>query len=84
MLWVRIPPDLPEIMKGKLGKLKTFLKEVWTEVHPTKGNVEWPGKDEIIGSTIAVLVAVGISALYVGLVDTFFSQIINFLVKSIK
>ena len=71
-------------MKEKLKKLKIFLKEVWTEVHPVKGNVEWPSKDEIVGSTIAVLIAVGISALYIGLVDAFFANIINYLVKVIK
>lgn len=71
-------------MKEKFKKLILFLKEVWLEVHPTKGNVEWPGKDELIGSTVAVLVAIGISTIYVGLIDAFFAWLIGFLLKFIK
>ncbi|HOK41216.1 MAG TPA: preprotein translocase subunit SecE [bacterium] len=71
-------------MKEKIKKLISFLKEVWMEIHPKKGNVEWPDKDEIIGSTIAVLIAIGVSAFYVGFVDAIFTQILNYLIKFMK
>lgn len=71
-------------MKKQIKKFTSFLQEVWMEVHPKKGNVDWPGKDEIIGSTIAVLVAVLISAFYIGLLDYAFSNMLFYIVNLIN
>ncbi|MEW6679968.1 MAG: preprotein translocase subunit SecE, partial [bacterium] len=58
-----------------------FLKEVWIETNPKTGKVSWPGKKAIIGSTIAVLIAVVIFSLYLGIVDYISLNIMMFLIK---
>jgi len=44
-----------------------FLREVRNEL----ANVTWPTREELIGSTLAVLVLCLIVAIFVGLVDKF-------------
>ena len=50
-----------------------FLRDVRVEL----SKVIWPGKDEVVSSTIVVLVAVAFFALYIGLIDVVFVRIIN-------
>jgi preprotein translocase SecE subunit len=68
-------------MKKHINNLINFLKEVWMEVHPKKGNVDWPQRDEVVGSTIAVLIAVLISAVYIGLLDYVFSNVLFYIIN---
>lgn len=50
-----------------------FLRDVRVEL----SKVIWPGRDEIVSSTVVVLVAVAFFALYIGLLDVVFVRIIN-------
>ena len=56
-----------------IDKIFKFLREVISEVK----KVTWPGKKELIGSTIVVMVLVLFIAIYIGLVDFVISRIIN-------
>ncbi len=55
----------------------TFLQEVWAELK----KVHWPTRSETYAATSVVLVLVGIVALYLGVVDFFLSQIVNWLLR---
>jgi len=68
-------------LQEQLGKLRdsgpravTFLNEVWAEMK----KVHWPTRKETYGATLIVLVVTAIIALYLGVVDT----LISFLVQS--
>ena len=58
-----------------IKKVSTFLREVVSEVR----KVTWPGKKELIGSTIVVVVLVLIIAFYIGLVDFLLSRLMGVL-----
>ncbi|MGE4357695.1 MAG: preprotein translocase subunit SecE [Candidatus Omnitrophota bacterium] len=60
-----------------MKKIKRFLQEVGTELKKTS----WSTKEEIWGSTIVVIVTVGILAVFIGIVDFLLSQFINFIIK---
>ena len=49
----------------RLRRLKQFLVEVWSELKKTT----WPGKTEVYGTTVVVVVTVLICALYLWVVD---------------
>ena len=59
------------------NKIFEFLREVISEVK----KVTWPGKKELIGSTIVVIVLVLFIAIYIGLVDFVISRIINVVLR---
>jgi len=48
-----------------LEKIKRFLKEVVAELR----KVTWPTKDELVGSTIVVIVVSLVVAIFIGIVD---------------
>lgn len=48
-----------------LEKFKRFLKEVVAELR----KVTWPTKDELVGSTIVVIVVSLVVAIFIGIVD---------------
>lgn len=74
MLGVRIPPGLPDIRKGMvLEKVKKFLKEVNAELR----KVTWPTKDELIGSTIVVVIVSLVVAIFIGIVDRVLTAVIR-------
>jgi preprotein translocase subunit SecE len=50
---------------NSLKRLKQFLIEVWSELKKTT----WPGKKEVYGTTIVVIVTVLICAVYLWVVD---------------
>ncbi len=52
-----------------------FLKEVKIELK----KVTWPGKDEVYGTTVVVLIAVIIFAFYLYLSDMILSKSVNLL-----
>ena len=49
----------------RLRRLKQFLVEVWSELKKTT----WPGRTEVYGTTVVVIVTVLICALYLWVVD---------------
>ena len=58
-------------------RAKEFLSDVVVEVK----KVTWPSKKEAIGGTMVVLVLVFIMAIYLGLVDTILSKIVESLIR---
>ncbi len=60
-----------------ISKIKTFLVQTKAELK----KVSWPNKNELVGSTIVVIVTVVVMAVYIGLVDLFFSRLIGLLLK---
>jgi preprotein translocase subunit SecE len=58
-----------------LEKIKKFLKEVVAEMR----KVTWPTRDELVGSTIVVIVVSLIVAIFIGIVD----RILSFAVKAV-
>ena len=50
---------------GKLKQFRQFLIEVWAELKKTT----WPGRQEVYGTTIVVIVTVLICATYLWFVD---------------
>lgn len=61
-----------------LSKIKQFLREVIAE----SKKVTWPGKKEVIGSTIVVLAAVLLTAIFIGAVDFILSRILSLITVS--
>jgi len=49
----------------RLRRLRQFLIEVWSELKKTT----WPGRTEVYGTTVVVIVTVLICALYLWVVD---------------
>ncbi len=56
-------------------KIGDFFREV--RVEATK--VSWPGREEIIGSTVVVISVVIILSVFTGVTDLFISQLLEFL-----
>ena len=54
-----------ESIKGWAQNAKQFYSDVRSEMR----KVSWPGRQEVIGTTIVVIVAVFFFGLYLGLVD---------------
>ena len=50
---------------GRLKRLKQFVVEVWSELKKTT----WPGKSEVYGTTVVVIVTVLVCAAYLWVVD---------------
>lgn len=75
MLGVRLPPGLSFFLGGvlMLVKVKEFLTDVKVEVN----KVTWPSRKEAIGGTMVVLVVVFIIAVYLGVIDTILSKIVE-------
>ena len=86
MLWVRIPPGLPNpnlkesgIMSNVttfFGRITSFLNEVVAEIKKTT----WPSKDELVGSMGIVCIVVVIFAAILGAMDNSFSYVIRQLI----
>jgi preprotein translocase subunit SecE len=78
MLGVRVPPDL---LKGHFRimfeKLKQFLKDVRFEL--TK--VTWTSREELIYSTIIVIVVSVVLAVFIGAVDLVLSNLASMLLS---
>lgn len=60
-----------------LDKTREFLMEVKVEVK----KVTWPSRKEAIGGTMVVLVVVFVIALYLGIIDTVLSKIVESLIS---
>ncbi len=55
---------------------RSYLREVVVELK----KVIWPSRKETLGSTAVVLVIVGLSAVFLGIVDLFLSRLMRLLV----
>ena len=55
------------------NKAAIFFKDVKLEM----GKVSWPNKDELIGSTVIVLVSLAILAAFIGTCDILLSTLVN-------
>lgn len=60
----------------KIGK---FMGQVKTEM----SKVSWPTKDELVASTVIVLIATFMLALFIGTCDIILSKVIQFLVSGV-
>jgi len=58
-------------------KIKTFILEVKTEL--TK--VSWSTRQELMSSTVVVIVITAITAAFIGVIDICLSQILSFVFK---
>jgi preprotein translocase subunit SecE len=58
-------------------KSKKFLKEVRVEF----SKVTWPTRDELRDSTGVVILVSALVAVFVGLVDLFFSRVVEFVLR---
>jgi preprotein translocase subunit SecE len=68
-----------EIIVGWFQRLKTFLVEVWAELQKTS----WPARREVVGTTVVVIIAVLITALYLYVVDRALDTGLQLLFKSV-
>lgn len=59
------------------NKLTVFVKDVKIELK----KVAWPTKNELIGSTTVVIIAVILLGIAIGIWDFILSRIINFLLR---
>lgn len=59
------------------NKAARFVSEVKMELK----KVSWSTKDELISSTVVVLVSVAILSVFVGIFDLFFSKIVNIMIR---
>ncbi len=60
----------------KIGK---FISQVRTEM----GKVSWPSRQELVSSTIVVLVSTLILAVYIGICDLVLSRFVNFVISGV-
>lgn len=58
-------------------KIINFIKEARTELK----KVTWPNRKQLISSTIVVMVMVILVAIYLGIIDLFFSRIVTLILK---
>ena len=56
-----------------MNKFKRFLKEVNVELR----KVTWPSKDELVGSTIVVIIVSFMLAIFIGIVDKVLTLIVT-------
>jgi preprotein translocase subunit SecE len=59
------------------NKIVSFLKEARAELK----KVSWPTKDELIGSTIVVVITALLLAIFIGICDYFLSRFIGSLIR---
>jgi preprotein translocase subunit SecE len=71
----RTAPAKPVASAGGVSdrRVVRFFREVRIEM----GKVTWPDRQELVQSTIVVLVAVAIAAAYIGVFDLIWSSLVN-------
>ena len=60
-------------MREWVRKAIRFFREVRAEL----GKVSWPGRKEVIGSTVVVIISVFIVSFFLGLVDAIIQKIMS-------
>jgi preprotein translocase subunit SecE len=66
--------------KGEKRGIAKFMHDVRVEM----GKVTWPTRQDLVQSTIVVLVAVAIAAAFTGVADLVFSQFVQFVLNLIS
>lgn len=61
------------------NKFVNFLKDVKLEME----KVSWSSKDELIGSTVIVLVSLAILSIFIGICDVVLSTIVNIIMSRV-
>lgn len=61
------------------NKVTGFFKDVRSEM----AKVSWSTKDELIGSTIVVLVSLAILSIFIGVCDLILSKIVNIIMTTL-
>ena len=74
MLGVRIPPGLSALIfqmnpAEKIQSWAQSTKQFYTDVRSEMKKVSWPSRQEVMGTTVVVVVAVFFFGFYLGLVD---------------
>ena len=62
----------------RFQRLKQFLVEVWSELKKTT----WPGRREVYGTTVVVVVTVLICAVYLWVVDLLLNKGMGYIFKA--
>ena len=60
-----------------MNKVAKFIKEVQMELK----KVSWSTRSELISSTVVVIIAVAIMAVFIGICDLIWSNGINFILR---
>ena len=63
----------------KLKEFRQFLIDVWAELKKTT----WPGRKEVYGTTVVVIVTVLICAFYLWIVDLGLNKAMNFVFRTL-
>ncbi len=66
-------------MREFIAKTGKYFSEVWGEVKPAEGKVSWPSAEDVKGSTLVVIVTVGILAVYLGSIDVLVGYVVSWL-----
>jgi preprotein translocase subunit SecE len=61
------------------NKVVGFFSDIKLEM----SKVSWPTKDELIGSTIVVIVSLAVLSLFIGICDVVLSKIVNVIMTRI-
>ena len=64
---------------GPLKRVSRYLREVRQELK----KVTWPSKEELISSTVVVLVTVAFFILLIGAMDFIFAELVRFVTLSL-
>ncbi|MFA6142393.1 MAG: preprotein translocase subunit SecE [Candidatus Omnitrophota bacterium] len=59
------------------NKVAAYFKDIKIEM--TK--VSWPTKEELMGSTVVVLVSLAILSAFIGICDVFLSKVVNIIMS---
>ena len=66
-----------ERVKEAWATIVRFLRDVRGEVR----KVTWPGKQEVIGSTVVVILSVGLMSVFLGLVDLLVRGLLGYVIR---
>jgi len=62
-----------------MGKVTNFVKDSWGELK----RVSWPGKDDVVATTTAVLVVTAIFSAFIYVSDKLLSTVVEFVYRMI-
>jgi preprotein translocase subunit SecE len=84
MLGVRIPPGLPVlIFETKMNAAETVkewtgtAKQFYADTRSEMRKVSWPNRQEVIGTTVVVMISVAVFGVFFFVVDTILGQALN-------
>ena len=66
-----------ESVKGTWETTTRFLRDVRAEVR----KITWPQKQEVIGSTVVVIISVGIMSIFLGLIDLVLQGLLAYVIR---